>query len=45
MEGIYWIKTSNHYPVQEDSKHMFISVGGMGEEVEGWVLAESKDAD
>lgn len=44
-EGMYWIKTSNHYPSQEDRKHTFVFMGGKSKEEEGWVLAESKDAD
>lgn len=32
---MYWIKTSNHYPTQEDRKHTFVFVGGKGEEEEG----------
>lgn len=40
---MYWIKTSNHYPAQEDNKHVYLC--GMGEEEEGWLLVESKDAD
>lgn len=42
---MYWIKTSNHYPAREDGKYTFVFVGGKGEEEEGWVLVESKDAD
>lgn len=42
---MYWIKTSNDYPSQEDGKHTFVFMGGKSKEEEGWVLAESKDSD